>query len=105
LGNKLTKPKLMVNVLRLTLRNLHASIDARYRIRIGHLMPTWRAGKMETAESTERALIDIFFARAELTSAKDAEAIARALQHIDSAMAELKPLAPHYETTKSAKAA
>ena len=59
----------------------------------------------DAKNSTELAVIDILFARAELVAALDADAITRALEHIDSALAELMPHAPCYDPVKIIKAA
>ncbi|MCW2283659.1 hypothetical protein M2323_001431 [Rhodoblastus acidophilus] len=59
---------------------------------------------MDNSKSTERALIDLFYAHAELTAATDPEAVARAIRHIEAALTELKSIAPRFEA-KAARAA
>ncbi len=59
----------------------------------------------ESEAKIERAIINVQYARAELVTAKDAEAIFRALEHIEEALSELRTLAPRYGTQAHEKAA
>ncbi|PPQ37288.1 hypothetical protein [Rhodoblastus acidophilus] len=49
---------------------------------------------MTFAQKAEIAIIDLYYARAELSEFSDAESLARALQHIDTAIAALAELTP-----------
>ncbi len=63
-----------------------------------------RPREKHAMDMVEQALINIMFARAELAATKNErgkDAIARAIEHIDWALSDLKILTPRYDEPES----